>query len=162
MPIREPVEFDAAYQSPFGRLALRMDGDAIVQLVAYASPSAVRQRGKPAARKALRAVCAYIESGDSAGLPPVYLSGTEFQLRVWESLQQIPRGQIRTYGDIASELASSARAVGGACRANPVVLLVPCHRVVAAHGLGGFAGHVRGRWPELKRRLLAAEGVSIT
>lgn len=159
--LRAPEAFDAAYRSPFGCLAIRMDGDAVVRLVANASPSAVRQRDKPAARRALQAVCTYIESGNSAGLPPVHLSGTDFQLRVWKLLLQIPRGRTRTYGDIARELASSARAVGGACRANPIVLLVPCHRIVAARGLGGFAGHATGSWPDLKRRLLATEGVSI-
>ena len=91
MPIREPVEFDAAYQSPFGCLALRMDGDAIVQLVAYASPYAVRQRGNPAARKALQAVCAYIESGDSAGRihrtdeQTVQVASTNGTLRVFDA-----------------------------------------------------------------------------
>ena len=66
-----------------------------------------------------------------------------------------------TYGALAEKLGTSARAVGNACRHNPVLILVPCHRVVARNGLGGFAGDVDGRLVDIKRRLLAHEGVEI-
>ena len=69
----------------------------------------------------------------------------------------IPAGSTRTYGELAKQLGTSARAIGGACRANPVLLLIPCHRVVAAHDKGGFAGHRSGRWVDIKRRLLQLE-----
>ena len=155
-----PEVFDAVYRSQFGYLALRMDGETVVRLALNPVPPMVRQPDKPTARGALRAVCTYLGSGDTAALPPIALSGTDFQLRVWHLLRKIPRGRTRTYGDIANELSSSARAVGGACRANPVVIIVPCHRVVSAHGVGGFAGHATGSWPDLKKRLLASEGVA--
>jgi len=94
-------------------------------------------------------------------LPPLDLSrGTKFRLRVWEELRGIPRGEARSYGEIAEELGKckAARAVGGACGANPVPVLIPCHRVLAANGgLGGFSGGL-----EWKRRLLAIEGVLLT
>ncbi|HID49752.1 MAG TPA: methylated-DNA--[protein]-cysteine S-methyltransferase [Chromatiales bacterium] len=92
---------------------------------------------------------------------PLRLAGTPFQQRVWHALQQIPPGEVRTYGDLARQLGSSPRAVGGACRRNPVPLLVPCHRVVAAQGIGGFAGHAAGREVALKRWLLRREGVTL-
>lgn len=66
--------------------------------------------------------------------------GTEFQQRVWKKLQDIPHNKKYTYGDVAKSLSSSPRAVGGACRSNPVPIVVPCHRVVAINGLGGFCG----------------------
>ncbi len=157
--LRRLEVFDAACQSAFGYLALRMCGDAVVRLAISASRPTLRRHKATAAQAALAAVCSYLDSGSMQGLPPTRLSGTDFQLRVWRLLRQIPRGQIRTYGEIARELASSARAIGGACRANPVLILVPCHRVVSAHGLGGFAGQANGRWTDLKKRLLAAEGV---
>ncbi len=69
--------------------------------------------------------------------------------------------QVTTYGDLAGKLGSSARAVGNACRRNPVPILVPCHRVVARNGLGGFAGDSDGRLVDIKKRLLAHEGVEI-
>jgi O-6-methylguanine DNA methyltransferase len=89
---------------------------------------------------------------------PLNLRGTAFQLQVWSALQQIPLGRVATYGEIAARIGSpgGARAVGQACGRNPVVLFVPCHRVVATQGrLGGF-----GSGLELKRALLLHEGVN--
>lgn len=81
--------------------------------------------------------------------------GTEFQRAVWQAIAAIPFGQTRTYGDIAAELHSSPRAVGGACGRNPHSVVVPCHRVVAAdQSLRGYGGGV-----ETKEWLLAHEGV---
>lgn len=94
-------------------------------------------------------------------LPPLDLScGTKFRLRVWDELRRIPRGGTRSYGEIADELGKrkAARAVGGACGANPIPVLIPCHRVLAANGgLGGFSGGL-----DWKRKLLAIEGVLLT
>ncbi|MBK1633740.1 hypothetical protein CKO31_23960 [Thiohalocapsa halophila] len=89
---------------------------------------------------------------------PTQLVGTAFQQRVWRAIAAIPTGSTTTYGALAADLGSSARAVGGACRANPWPLLVPCHRVVARRGLGGFAGDRDGRLLAIKERLLAHEG----
>lgn len=86
-------------------------------------------------------------------------AGTPFQRAVWRVLQTIPHGQTRCYGWVARQLGrpAAARAVGAACGANPVPILVPCHRVVASNGtLGGFSGGLA-----LKRRLLALEGVRL-
>lgn len=89
-------------------------------------------------------------------LPPLDLSGgTEFQQGVWLALQRIPVGQTKRYGELAKEIGSpkAVRAVGGACGANPIPLLIPCHRVVASNDeLGGFNGGL-----DWKLRLLAAE-----
>ncbi|MBF0296453.1 MAG: methylated-DNA--[protein]-cysteine S-methyltransferase [Magnetococcales bacterium] len=90
-----------------------------------------------------------------AGLPlaPV---GTPFRLRVWERLQAIPPGRVESYGSLARVLGSSPRAVGMALAANPIPILIPCHRVVAADGPGGYSG---ARGVEGKRFLLRLEGV---
>ena len=91
---------------------------------------------------------------------PLRLAGTRHRLAVWEAMQSIAAGRTRTYGELAAELGSSARAVGGACGANPIPLVVPCHRVIAAHGgLGGFMGEKReGFELGIKRWLLEHEG----
>ena len=80
--------------------------------------------------------------------------GTPFQQRVWELISRIPYGETRTYGQLAQALGNKtlARAVGQACGANPIALLIPCHRVVGHTGLGGFGGGV-----DLKKKLLALE-----
>jgi len=92
---------------------------------------------------------------------PLQLAGTPFQQRVWEALRAIPPGRTRSYGELAAELGTSPRAIGGACRANPCPIVVPCHRVIGATGLGGFAGDTSGRKIEVKRWLLRHEGAAI-
>ncbi|MCU7939685.1 MAG: methylated-DNA--[protein]-cysteine S-methyltransferase [gamma proteobacterium symbiont of Bathyaustriella thionipta] len=95
------------------------------------------------------------------------LSGTEFQQKVWTTLLEIPVGEVRTYGGIAKELNSSARAVGNACRQNLFPVIVPCHRVVSASGIGGYAGdtldrqHGQINFLNIKQWLLAHEKTSI-
>lgn len=86
---------------------------------------------------------------------PVHLIGTPFQLRVWEAVRTVPFGQTITYGEIAAALRTGPRAVGGAIARTAASLYVPCHRVVAAGGLGGYGGEERR-----KRRLLRFEGVA--
>ncbi|MEI7955064.1 MAG: methylated-DNA--[protein]-cysteine S-methyltransferase [Verrucomicrobiota bacterium] len=106
----------------------------------------------------IRAVLAVLSGKPPALLPPLDLSrGTAFQQGVWRELQSIATGQTRSYGQIAAALGrpKACRAVGSACGANPLPLLVPCHRVLAAGGgLGGFSGGLH--W---KRHLLQVEGI---
>jgi len=108
---------------------------------------------------ATRAVEAILAGKAPRELPPLDLSaGTAFQQRVWEELLWIPAGETRSYAEIAKAIhkPKAARAVGGACGSNPIPLLVPCHRVLAANGkIGGFSGGL-----EWKRKLLGVEGVS--
>ncbi len=95
---------------------------------------------------------------DPASLP-VDLRGSSFQVRVWQALRRIPRGQVRSYAGIAADVGSprGMRAVGMANRVNPLALVVPCHRVVERGlGLGGYAGGL-----DMKRQLLALEGVRV-
>lgn len=101
-------------------------------------------------------ICDYLMGIRSAFEVPVRLQGTAFQRSVWDVLAAIPCGEVRTYGEVARALGrpQAARAVGAACRANPVPILVPCHRVIAAGGRpGGYAGG-----SGTKRALLELEG----
>ena len=86
---------------------------------------------------------------------PVRPDGTNFQKRVWEAMTAIPIGRTRSYGELARELDSAAQAVGNACGANPIPILIPCHRVVGASGLGGYSG---GDGLSTKTALLRLEG----
>lgn len=89
------------------------------------------------------------------------MTGTPFQKRVWQALCKIPRGQTVTYGELAHTLKTSARAIGNACRRNPLPLIVPCHRIVSKQGLGGFAGAIDGELIEIKQWLLDKEMLTI-
>jgi O-6-methylguanine DNA methyltransferase len=110
-------------------------------------------------RLTTRALKVALAGREPLELPPLDVAaGTDFQRQVWRALQQIPRGKTSSYGAIARQIGrpKSVRAVGGACGANPLPVLIPCHRVLAANGrLGGFSGGLP--W---KRRLLAAEGLA--
>jgi methylated-DNA-[protein]-cysteine S-methyltransferase len=88
--------------------------------------------------------------------------GTPFQLRVWHALLAIPRGEPTTYGALAKQLGTAARAVGQACGSNPLPVLIPCHRVVAGNGLGGFMHASTGEPLDVKAWLLAHERNAIT
>ena len=83
-------------------------------------------------------------------------SGTSFQISVWRELLNIPYGKVKTYGQVADKIGKpgAARAVGNAVGANPIPIIIPCHRVVATNGLGGYSGGI-----EIKKRLLQTEGV---
>ena len=96
--------------------------------------------------------------------------GTDFQRKVWREIEKIPLGKTRTYAEIAKAVGSpgAARAVGSACGANPIPLFVPCHRVVASNGIGGYGGSAARAWRPagqdpiaFKRALLAREGVLV-
>lgn len=105
-----------------------------------------------------RQLDAYFKDGSLTFDLKLESGGTAFQRRVWNALREIPPGRTVTYGDLSRQLGTSARAVGGACRANPCPIVVPCHRVVATNGLGGFAGDTSGRKLDVKRWLLRHEG----
>ena len=122
-----------------------------------ARPPAKTRRWHAVASQALKRALA----GQAPGsLPPLDLSsGTEFQQHVWRVLRRITPGRTRSYAEVARAIgrAKAVRAVGGACGANPLPVLLPCHRVLAAnHGLGGYSGGLK--W---KRLLLAREGITL-
>ncbi|WP_026280643.1 methylated-DNA--[protein]-cysteine S-methyltransferase [Thioalkalivibrio sp. ALE9] len=95
---------------------------------------------------------------------PAVPPGSAHARRVWAALSEIPVGEVRTYSEIAARVGSAPRAVGQACRANPWPLFIPCHRVVSSrfrrtHDVGGYAGDQVGELAQVKRLLLAHEGV---
>lgn len=151
--------FDHAFDTPIGWIALRLDGVALIELAFMRERPVVDATPTDLTRSIEESVRGYFERpGSELACPLLQLRGTDFQRRVWSVLRRIPVGHTRTYGEIAHELGSGPRAVGGACRANPVPLFVPCHRVVAKTGLGGFGGHLAGSWPAIKQKLLCHEG----
>lgn len=113
------------------------------------------------ARECQRQVHAYLKKPRHHRFDlPLLPAKTPYQQRVRAVVQTLRGGQTLTYGDVARRLGnSSPRAVGGACRANDVPLLVPCHRVVAANGLGGFMGSNGRHCLNIKMQLLRMEGI---
>ena len=118
---------------------------------------AARPRRTPLLAEAARQLKAYLAGRLRSFDLPLNLAGSPFQRRVFEAMRAIPYGAVLSYGDLARALDSAPRAIGGACGANPLPILVPCHRVVASHHrLGGYSGH---GGLATKRFLLGLEGV---
>ncbi len=145
------------YGSPLGPLVLGVVHDRVYDLAYGDRPELSPLEG--VVREVLDAYFA---------ADPLYLSllaritlapqGTPFQQQVWRMLLRIPWGQTQTYGALAAVLPSAAQAVGQACKANPIAVLIPCHRVVAVSGLGGYGGAQGGGDWERKGWLLRHEG----
>ncbi len=127
--------------SPLGWLRLSCLGDALVGLDYLHEPPAQGQSAKsPCLASAQAWLEAYFAAAPLPDSPPLEPSGSAFQQAVWRHLASIPPGHTLTYGQLAQRLGSGPRAVGGALRANPIPLFIPCHRILAAHGLGGYGG----------------------
>jgi methylated-DNA-[protein]-cysteine S-methyltransferase len=156
-----PVDFSARMPAPFGLVGVRTEGDAVAEIV-YLPPSAgeLAPRNRVAEAACAQIAC-YLEDPDFAFDLRLGPAGTPFQRRVWRLIAAIPRGRTRSYGALADELGSSPRPVGQACGANRFPLAIPCHRVVAAGGLGGFAHHDAGFHVAVKRWLLRHEGAQV-
>ena len=151
--------FDARVRAPFATLGITATETHVtgIRFLAPSVPAKMPKRDT-IAHLACVQLYSYLEDPAFVFDLPLRLSGTRHRIAVWEAMQRIPAGATRTYGDVARELASSARAVGGACGANPLPVVVPCHRIVAADGLGGFMGAAaEGFERSIKRWLLEHE-----
>jgi len=153
--------FQARIRTPFSTLGITTT-DTHVTGIRFLAPSvpALMPKRNSIAHLACVQIQAYLENPDFLFDLPLNFAGTRHRVAVWEAMQHIPAGKTRTYGDIARSLKSSARAVGGACGANPIPVVIPCHRVIGAGGsIGGFMGaKAEGFELGIKRWLLGHEG----
>jgi methylated-DNA-[protein]-cysteine S-methyltransferase len=159
-PSSTTADFDTVIDLPFGPFGIRTAGGSISELVFLPPGTPVKPPASETGRVATAALQRWIEAPDQPFPLPLLECGTAFQRRVWAEIRAIPAGQTRSYGQLSARLGSAARAVGQACGANPYPLVVPCHRVTSASGLGGFA-NARGGWLlDVKRWLLRHEGAA--
>ena len=151
--------------SPVGKLVLELQDDQLASLSIAESdeqPLDSDIKSKNKLEKSIRQqLKKYFSSAVSFNAISLLPNGTPFQKSVWRELSKIPLGKTCTYGDIANKLNSSPRAVGNACRRNPIAIIIPCHRVISAQGLGGYAGATDGKQLDIKRWLLNHEGVQL-
>lgn len=139
-----------------GTLTVTADEDCIVAIhLSSEEVCPAENASTPLLKEAEAQLCAFLEGRLHTFSLPFRLIGTPFQVSVWKALREIPYGSTRTYGEVAALIGrpKATRAVGMACNRNPLLLLVPCHRVVGAGGtLTGFACGL-----DIKRRLLEME-----
>ena len=135
--------------------------DGIVTQLKYLPLSAPSvSPGNDLAKLAERQLTAYRQDPNTRFDLPVVVEGTDLQKAVWQAMRAIPRGKTRTYGDLARELGAEARDIGQCCGDNRLPLVIPCHRIVAADGIGGFAHATSGYLVEAKRWLLMHEAAA--
>lgn len=149
--------YSAVIDSPIGKLGIKTTADTVFRIDFLKNSFAICSANSSLCKKVVKQLNAYFADPSYRFDLPLAAQGTVFQQSVWQALTEIPKGSVLTYGSMAKLLQSGARAVGNACRRNPLPILVPCHRVVAAQNLGGFAGATQGKMLTTKRWLLQHE-----
>ncbi|MGI3776515.1 MAG: methylated-DNA--[protein]-cysteine S-methyltransferase [Janthinobacterium lividum] len=146
-----PAVPQLSMQTPFGAVTLSEEDGALVALDWGWGRD---QEPTPLLRRARDQLDAYLDGTLRRFDLPLRPAGSAYQRRVWDALAEIPFGEVRTYTQLAAAAGGSARSVGQANGLNPLPVIIPCHRVVAARGLGGYTG---GEGLDTKRALLALE-----
>jgi len=149
--------FDAKLPTPFAVLGIRTTGELLTEIEYLPRGAATLAPANRLAQEVCRQIERYLDDPEFRFDLPFEFRGTAFQCRVWRAICAIPSGRTLSYLDVARQLASAPRPVGGACGANRIPLVIPCHRVVASRGIGGFM-HARGGEPiQIKQWLLSHE-----
>jgi len=149
----------ARMRASFAVLGIRTAAGAITGVEYLPTTERARAPDSALAEEAVRQIERYLADPHFRFTLPLAPAGTPFRRCVWDAISRIPVGESRTYAELARQLHTAPRAVGGACGANPIALVVPCHRVVGSRGsLGGFMNAADGDPIAVKRWLLAHEG----
>jgi len=145
--------------SPIGTLTAETEEGFVFRLELGGDSRADSVPSDDTARQLIRELDEYFRGERTAFSLKVRPAGTPFQQAVWAQMRKIPYGQTKTYGELAEAIGKpgASRAVGHVCHINPILLLIPCHRVVGASGIGGFA-----HGTDLKRVLLGLERDALT
>jgi methylated-DNA-[protein]-cysteine S-methyltransferase len=159
-------DWDAVINAPFGHMGIQtelVEQSLMVSQIAYLPADVKLKSAKTDLAKEVARQCKhYFKDPDFMFDLPLKPGGTQFQQTVWAEISKIARGQTQTYGWVAKKITSAPRAVGQACGANRYPLIIPCHRIISATGIGGFA-HQEGDGfhRNVKKWLLDHEGVTL-
>ena len=154
--------FNAVIAAPFGKVGIRTSAGEVREIVYLPASTASVAPDCALAQRAAEQIERYFDCASAGFDLPLAALGTPFQQRVWAGINAIGFGTVLTYGQLAQRIGGVPRAVGQACGSNRFPLVIPCHRVVSAGGIGGFAHHGGdGFFRDVKRWLLAHEGVPI-
>lgn len=129
---------DVMINAPFGAVGINIQNECVIGVTLFPTQKTLRDIDGLCAQNLKKQIAQYLQNADARIEVPFKVAGTQFQQRVWKAISAIPVGQVLTYSELAHEVGSGPRAVANACGANKLPLLIPCHRVVAKNGLGGF------------------------
>jgi len=144
--------------TPFAVLGIHTAGEFLTHIEYLPRGAATLDPLDRLAERVCRQIERYLDDPEYRFNLPFGYRGTDFQCRVWRAIGAIPSGRTQTYLDVARQLRTAPRPVGGACGANRIPLMIPCHRVLGSGGIGGFMRMRRGPGIEIKRWLLRHEG----
>ncbi|WP_374486319.1 methylated-DNA--[protein]-cysteine S-methyltransferase [Zoogloea sp.] len=148
----------AVMPTPFSRIGVSTLDGYISHIAFLPTDHPLQSPRNALAEKCCTQIERYAQDPDTRFDLPLLIQGSLYRRRIWAAIVAIPRGQTRTYGDIAKDIRSIPRAVGQACGDNPFPLVIPCHRVVTTVSIGGFAHNRNGFLIDIKRWLLIHEG----
>lgn len=152
------MNYQAKLTAPFGMLGIRCNGEVLSGIDFLPAGARPLHATSVFAENVCRQLLRYFADPDAPFTIPLRLTATSHQQKVWQAMLAIPRGNTRSYGELASELHSCAQAVGQACGANPIPIIIPCHRVVGKASLGGFIKSTGDEQLDIKHWLLSHEG----
>ncbi len=149
--------YSAILPSPFSNLGIHIEDNKLTRIDFLQKNSKPQAPKDNVARHVTKELQHYLKNPQHIFGVDMHLEGTPFQKKVWKALRKIPSGSAVTYGMLAKQLKTSPRAIGNACRSNPIPVIIPCHRVVAQNHIGGYAGKTQGGKLDIKKWLLQHE-----
>jgi len=158
---KDSHSYDAVIKIPVPgakmRLGIRVQEDNLREIAFVSESVPLKSPGSVGVKNVVSQLNAYFFEPDYRFSLALLPEGTPFQKRVWKMLRRCPTGKVWSYGELAKKLNSGPRAVGNACRYNPIPIIVPCHRIVSAKGIGGYSGETAGNYLTIKQWLLHHE-----
>jgi len=157
---KDAKHYDAKILAPFAVLGVCTEEDWLTEIDYLPLETRLLEPKTALAKEVCMQLRAYLSNPKYAFDLSLHISGTVHQQRVWQQIQEIPSGQTTSYAEIAAKIHSAPRAVGRACGANKIPIVIPCHRIIAKNGgLGGFMNASEGDPLEIKRWLLKHESI---
>ena len=164
MPGKKYQHYDAVINTPLpgrdNRLAIVTQDNKLQKILFVSHSTNLKPPKSTFTKSVVEQLKTYFKNPDFKFTLALAPDGTEYQKSVWSKLQKCPKGKVWTYGELAKKIHSGPRAVGNACRRNPIPIIVPCHRVVSVNGMGGYAGKTSGSYMSVKQWLLQHESIS--
>ena len=155
-------QYSAIFTSPVAAIGIIIHRESLVGMDFLYKNAVSKKPQDTLSREVTRQLQAYFSDSAFCFDLPLNPQGTVFQRTVWDALRKIKAGKTQSYGELADRLSTGARAIGNACRQNPIPVIIPCHRIVSASGIGGYSGQTEGEMLSRKRWLLAYENVHIS
>jgi len=151
------MNYCAIIDSPLGKLGIATSNHRLVKIDFVAASYPLLPPQNEFTAQIITQLNNYFSDPGYSFTIPMAIQGTDFQQRVWQALQAIPSGTTFTYGHLAKGLNTSPRAIGNACRTNPIPIIIPCHRIIGQSSLGGYSGCTKGDMMTIKHWLLHHE-----